>query len=303
MAELAVGLVGLGKMGANMARRWARGGVRVVAGDPSDEARASVAEIAEVHASLSEMVEAMSAPRVLWSMVPAGAPTQAVLDHLAELATPGDVFVDGGNSDFRDTQKRAWVLGEKGFALVDVGVSGGVWGLEEGYCMMAGGTDEAFAHVEPLVKILAPTPDTGWGHVGPSGSGHFVKMVHNGVEYGMMQAFGEGFSLMHAREDMHLDLAQISEIWRVGSVVRCWLLDLTAQVLHEDQKLDDVAPYVADSGEGKWTVREALEMGVPAPVTAAALMARQQSQGHADYSNKLLAKMRHAFGGHVVKPE
>lgn len=303
VAELQVGLVGLGKMGANMARRWAAAGVKVYAGDPSEEARASVAEVAEVHATLAELVAAMPQPRVLWAMVPAGEPTQAVLEHLADLAAPGDVLVDGGNSDFRDTMKRAWVFGERGLPLVDVGVSGGVWGLENGYCLMAGGTPEAMEQVKPLLVALAPAADRGWGHVGPSGSGHFSKMVHNGVEYGMMQALGEGFALLHAKNEFGYDLAQVAEIWREGSVVRSWLLDLTAQALHDDQGMKDVAPVVADSGEGRWTVREAIEMGVPAPVTAAALMARQQSQGHGDYSNKLLSKMRNAFGGHAVTRE
>lgn len=286
-----------------MARRWAGGGVRVVAGDPSEAARQSVADVAEVHATLPELVASMAQPRVLWSMVPAGDPTQAVLDHLADLAAPGDVLVDGGNSDFRDTMKRAWVYGEKGLPLVDVGVSGGVWGLENGYCMMAGGTGEAVEKVRPLLEVLAPTPDTGWGHVGPSGSGHFSKMVHNGVEYGIMQALGEGFAILQAKKEFGYDLAQVAKVWQVGSVVRSWLLDLTAEALAEDQKLDNVAPVVADSGEGRWTLREAIDLGVPAPVVAAALMVRQASQGHGDYSNKLLAQMRHAFGGHAVTHE
>lgn len=288
-------------MGANMARRWSAAGVRVVAGDPSAEARASVAEVAEVHETLAALVEALPSPRVLWSMVPSGEPTQAVLDHLADLAAPGDVLVDGGNSDFRDTQKRAWVFGERGLPLVDVGVSGGVWGLENGYCLMAGGTAEAIEAIRPLLERLAPAPDKGWAHVGPSGAGHYAKMVHNGVEYGMMQAFGEGFGLLAARKDMAFDLAQVAELWQSGSVVRSWLLDLTAQVLAEDQTLADVAAVVADSGEGRWTVREAIELGVPVPVTAAALMARQSSQGNDGFSHKLLAKLRQAFGGHAVQ--
>jgi 6-phosphogluconate dehydrogenase len=236
-------------------------------------------------------------------MLPAGEATQAILGATSSLLSEGDVVVDGGNANYRDSQRRAVELANKGIAFVDAGVSGGVWGLANGYCMMLGGAKDAVARVEPFIKLLAPSPDTGWLHCGPSGSGHFVKMVHNGIEYGMMQAMAEGFALLDAKKDLQLDTAAIGDLWRHGSVVRSWLLDLTADALKSNNSMAGIKPVVADSGEGRWTVDEAVSLGVPAPVIAMALMTRFASQGADDYSAKLLAMMRAGFGGHAVEKE
>jgi 6-phosphogluconate dehydrogenase len=235
-------------------------------------------------------------------MLPAGAITEATFAELLELLEPGDVIVDGANSWFKDSMRRADAAKQRQIQFLDAGVSGGIWGLDNGYCLMIGGADEAFAAIEPLVRQLAPGPDTGWIHTGPAGSGHFTKMIHNGIEYGMMQAYAEGFALMKGRDDFGLDLAGIAETWRHGSVVRSWLLDLSADVLAGDQELDSIEPYVADSGEGRWTALEGIEQGVPTPVMSLALMTRFASQGQQDYSSRLLAMMRQQFGGHPTKP-
>jgi 6-phosphogluconate dehydrogenase len=234
-------------------------------------------------------------------MLPAGAPTAETLAVLEPLLARGDVIVDGANARYSDTQCRAAALSAKGLQLVDVGVSGGVWGLEYGYGLMVGGTKEAVARIEPALRALAPATDQGWLHCGPSGAGHYVKKVHNGIEYGMMQAYAEGFGLLHAKESLELDVAAIAEAWRHGTVIRSWLLDLTADFLADDSALEDVKPFVADSGEGRWTAHEAIELGVPIPVIMMALMRRFASQGNADYQNRVLAKMRQAFGGHALK--
>jgi 6-phosphogluconate dehydrogenase len=298
-----LGMVGLGRMGANMARRLARGGVDVVAFDASADARAALAGETRTTAvaSLEALVGALAAPRVLWIMLPAGEITEQTLVALADMTAPGDVIVDGGNANYRDSMRRAQTLGARGIHFVDAGVSGGVWGLANGYAIMFGGAPEAARMVEPLVRVLAPTPDTGWLHCGPAGSGHFVKMVHNGIEYGMMQALAEGLSLMEAKREFDLDLGEITELWRHGSVVRSWLLDLTAEFLRDGAALGQVKPFVADSGEGRWTALEAIELGVPAPVMTLSLMARFASQGRDDFASKLLALMRAGFGGHAVK--
>ena len=297
-----LGLVGLGRMGANMARRLARGGVLVVGFDATRGAAEALAKESAVAAadSIAALAAMLPAPRVVWTMVPAGAATQETIDALASHLAPGDTIVDGGNANYRDSQRRAQELERRGLRFVDCGVSGGVWGLESGYALMFGGDAQAARAVEPFARILAPAPDRGWLHCGPAGAGHFVKMIHNGIEYGMMQAYAEGFALIDGKREFALDAAAIAELWRHGSVVRSWLLDLTAGFLARDATLEGVAPHVADSGEGRWTVAEAVEQGVPAPVLALALMARFDSQGKGDYANRMLAMMRQAFGGHAV---
>ena len=298
-----IGIVGLGRMGANMARRLARKGARVAAFDVSPVARAAVEKEKGITAcaGLKELVAALSAPRVIWIMLPAGEITEQALRELVTLKMGGDVIVEGGNSMYKDSQRRAAWLKESGIGFVDAGVSGGIWGLENGYALMLGGENVHVSTVEPFAKLLAPGPDLGWMHCGPAGSGHYVKMIHNGIEYGMMQAYAEGLSMMKAKTEFRLDLAGITEMWRHGSVVRSWLLDLTAEFLKNGQTLDDIDPVVADSGEGRWTAIEAVELGVPAPVMSLALMSRFASQGKDDYSSKLLAMMRAGFGGHAVQ--
>jgi 6-phosphogluconate dehydrogenase len=300
-----IGMVGLGRMGGNMVRRLARGGVRVNAFDVSEAARGALAGLAGVTpaASLPDLVAALPAPRVVWLMLPAGAVTQDTIDALVPLLQPGDVLVDGGNAHYKESVARGTALAARGIRFVDAGVSGGVWGLENGYGIMLGGSPEAVGEVEPFVKVLAPATDAGWLHCGPVGAGHFVKMVHNGIEYGMMQAYAEGFALMAARQDLQLDIAAIAQMWRHGSVVRSWLLDLCAEFLQRDTGLEGIAPVVADSGEGRWTALEGIELGVPTPVMSLALMARFASQGKGDYASKLLAMMRNMFGGHAVAPK
>jgi 6-phosphogluconate dehydrogenase len=298
-----IGIVGLGRMGANMAKRLARGGVRVVAWDRD---KAKCEELAaepgvECAEGLADMAVRLTGERVILMMVPSGAPTQSAIDSLLALISNNDTLVDGGNSGGGGSMSRALELSQRGMRFVDAGVSGGIHGLANGYCLMLGGTPKAIAQFEPFARILAPGPETGWLHCGPSGSGHFAKMIHNGIEYGMMQAFGEGFALLAGRKDFDIDLARLAETWRHGSVVRSWLLDLTAEALSEDETLSGIAPLVADSGEGRWTALEAIEQGMPAPVMTLSLMSRFASQGKADYANKLLAMMRAKFGGHAVK--
>ena len=296
-----IGIVGLGRMGGNMARRLARGGVRVTGFDRDPHARDTLAAdaIAGVD-TLAALVTALPPPRVVWMMVPAGDVTERTLDTLAPLLARGDLIVDGGNANYKDSQRRASAMAARSIHYVDCGVSGGVHGLAQGYALMFGATAEAAAMLAPYARILAPAPDAGWLHCGPAGAGHFVKMIHNGIEYGMMQALAEGFALMHNRSDLELDVAAIAETWRHGSVVRSWLLDLTARFLADDRDLAGIAPFVADSGEGRWTVQEAVEQGVPAPVLSLALMARFASQGQDDYASRVLAMMRKGFGGHAV---
>lgn len=297
-----IGMVGLGKMGANMTQRLVQGGHRVVVSDLNAEAvETAVAAGAIGATSLADLCQQLAAPRAVWVMVPAGKITESVVMALAEQLEPGDVIVDGGNSNYKETIRRAEVLREKGLHFVDVGTSGGVWGLAEGYSMMVGGEETAVGRITPALQTLAPGSETGWGRVGGNGSGHFVKMIHNGIEYGMMQAYAEGFDIMRAKTDFGLDLHQIAEIWRFGSVVRSWLLDLTANALAEDQSLSDIKPWVADSGEGRWTVFEAVDLDVPAPVITLALQARFVSRDEEAYAARLLAAMRNQFGGHAIK--
>jgi 6-phosphogluconate dehydrogenase len=301
-----IGLVGLGKMGANMARRLSRGGHRVVGYNRTVEIAHELAD-EEAHVvaaeSLGELAEALSPPRAVWSMVPAGGPTEQVVTSLLEMLDPGDIVIDGGNSNYKDTLRRLEMVVEKGLHFVDVGVSGGIWGLTEGYGMMVGGEKEVVEQLRSVFETLAPGPDEGWGRVGPSGAGHFVKMVHNGIEYGMMQAYAEGFEILKSKEAFDLDLHNVAEIWRFGTVIRSWLLDLTARALAEDQELSDIKGWVADSGEGRWTVFEAVDLDVPAPVITLALQMRFVSRQEESYAAKLLAALRNQFGGHAVKQE
>ncbi len=301
-----IGMIGLGRMGANMTQRLVRGGHRVVAYDSDPAKREQAAALgAQSVASLEEVAARLSAPRAVWAMVPAGETTESVVQALASLLAPGDIIIDGGNSYYKDSQWRAKALAQRGINFVDVGTSGGIWGLENGYCLMVGGDKAAVDRLTPIFRTLAPAPDRGWGHVGPSGAGHFVKMVHNGIEYGMMEALAEGFDILQAKQDMALDLHQIAELWRHGSVVRSWLLDLTAAALAEDPRLSTIKGWVADSGEGRWTVAESIDLDVPAPVIALALQmrfaSRRDPQG--SFGNRLLAALRHQFGGHAVVRE
>ena len=298
-----LGLIGLGRMGANMARRLRRADVKMAAFNRSfDVTRALADETGLVAtASVKELVDVLPAPRIVWLMLPAGDITQQYVNELATLLKAGDILVDGANSYYKDSMRRAEQLAGHDIHFIDAGVSGGVWGLENGYALMVGGDADPVRHIERILKMLAPAADKGWLHCGPVGSGHFTKMIHNGIEYGMMQAYAEGFALLKAREDFSLDLAAIAEAWRHGSVVRSWLLDLSVDFLQNDQTLDDVEAYVADSGEGRWTALEAVEQGIPAPVMSLALMMRFASQGNNDYAAKLLAMMRKGFGGHALK--
>ena len=298
-----LGLIGLGRMGANMARRLRRANVELAAYNRNPEVTRSLAEETGLRAtaSLEDLVELLPAPRVIWLMLPAGDITQQHIDQLSDLLNKGDILIDGANSFYKDSMRRAKQLNELGIHFIDAGVSGGVWGLENGYALMVGGDSDPVRQIEPILKSLAPAEDKGWLHCGPAGSGHFVKMIHNGIEYGMMQAYAEGFALMKARTDFNLDLAAIAESWRHGSVVRSWLLDLSAEFLETGQTLDDIEPYVADSGEGRWTALEAIEQGIPAPVMSLALMMRFASQGKNDYAARMLAMMRQGFGGHALK--
>lgn len=298
-----VGMIGLGKMGGNMARRLRRAGVNVIGFNRDASVTSSLAtECGLVPAeSTAALVAKLDAPRLVWLMLPAGEITESYVQEMQGLLQPGDVLIDGGNSYYKDSMRRGQSLQESGILFVDAGVSGGIWGLENGYALMVGAADEAFALLQPLVEALAPAAKRGWVHTGPVGSGHFVKMIHNGIEYGMMQAYAEGFALMKGRDDFGLDLGAIAESWRHGSVVRSWLLDLSADVLGRDQQLVDVEPFVADSGEGRWTAIEGIEQGIPTPVMSLALMVRFASQGQQDYSAKLLAMMRKQFGGHAIR--
>ncbi len=298
-----LGMVGLGRMGGNMARRLRRSGIALAGYNREAAVADSLAEESGLKAarSLAALVDELESPRIVWLMLPAGEVTEAHIEKLSDLLSPDDVIVDGANSYYKDSVRRAKTLSQRGLRFVDAGVSGGIWGLNEGYALMVGGEQEAVDRVTPFLRALAPEPDKGWLHCGPAGSGHFVKMVHNGIEYGMMQAFAEGFALLRAREEFRLDVAAIAEMWRHGSVVRSWLLDLVADFLAADASLESVEPFVADSGEGRWTVLDAVEQGVPAPVMSLALMMRFASQGQNDYPAKMLAMMRKAFGGHALK--
>jgi 6-phosphogluconate dehydrogenase len=299
-----LGMIGLGRMGANMAERLMRGGHAAVGFDPKPEARKALeAKGAASASSLADLVAALPAPRVVWLMVPSGEITDGTLAGLLPLLAAGDTVVDGGNSNYKDTMRRAAQFAAKRIDYIDCGTSGGVWGLAEGYSMMIGGDEKAVERLRPIFETLAPARDSGWGRVGPAGSGHFTKMIHNGIEYGMMQAYAEGFSILKHKRDMGLDLHQVAEIWRNGSVVRSWLLDLTSAALQKNPEMAGIAPYVEDSGEGRWTVAEAIDLDVPAPVITLSLLERLRSRDSDSYSDKLLSAMRNEFGGHAIKKE
>jgi 6-phosphogluconate dehydrogenase len=299
-----IAMIGLGRMGANMAQRLMRGGHKVVGYDPADAARSALEQKgADSAASLEQMVTKLQTPRVVWLMVPAGEITDGTISKLLPLLAAGDTIIDGGNSNYRDTQRRAAAVQQHKINYVDSGTSGGVWGLAEGYSLMIGGDEAVVERLRPIFETLAPAPDQGWGRVGPVGSGHYTKMVHNGIEYGLMQAYAEGFSILQHKSEFNLDLAQIGEIWRYGSVVRSWLLDLTADALKKNPTLKGIAPYVSDSGEGRWTVADAIELGVSAPVITLSLLERLRSRDDDSFTDKLLASMRNQFGGHAIKGE
>jgi 6-phosphogluconate dehydrogenase len=299
-----IAMIGLGRMGANMAERLLRGGHKVVGYDPAAAARALLEKNgAQTAASLEQMVGKLKTPRVVWLMVPAGEITDTTITNLLPLLAAGDTIIDGGNSNYRDTQRRAAMVAQRKIQYVDSGTSGGVWGLAEGYSLMIGGDEAVVERLRPIFETLAPAKDQGWGRVGPVGSGHYTKMVHNGIEYGMMQAYAEGFSILQHKEEFKLDLHQIAEIWRYGSVVRSWLLDLTAIALDKNPTLAGIAPYVADSGEGRWTVADAIELGVSAPIITLSLLERLRSRDNDSFTDKLLAAMRNQFGGHEIKKE
>jgi 6-phosphogluconate dehydrogenase len=299
-----IAMIGLGRMGANMAQRLLRGGHRVVGFDPADAARASLEKNgAETAATLEAMVAKLKAPRTVWLMVPAGAITDGTITNLLPLLSAGDTIIDGGNSNYRDTQRRAALVAQKKIDYVDSGTSGGIWGLAEGYSLMIGGDKAVVERLRPIFETLAPAKNQGWGYVGPVGAGHYTKMVHNGIEYGLMQAYAEGFSILQHKKEFNLDLHQVAEIWRYGSVVRSWLLDLTADSLEKNPTLKGIAPYVADSGEGRWTVADAIELGVSAPVITLSLLERLRSRDDDSFTDKLLAAMRNQFGGHEIKKE
>jgi len=296
-----LGMIGLGRMGANMAQRLQRGGIEVTGFDPGPEARERAAAAGlPVVDGLRALLQALPAPRVLWLMVPAAA-VDALLDELLPLLSPQDLLVDGGNSWYRDSQRRAQRCAQVRLDYVDCGTSGGVWGLSEGYCLMLGGEADALARLRPALQALAPAADRGWAHVGPVGAGHYCKMIHNGIEYGMMQAYAEGFALLHKKAEFELDLPQLAETWRHGSVVRSWLLDLSAEALQRNPGLEGIAPYVQDSGEGRWTVNEAIDLDVPAPVITLSLLERLRSREDNSFADRLLAAMRAGFGGHALK--
>ncbi len=299
-----LGMVGLGKMGGNMTVRLVRGGHTVVGfARKKDVVDVVVRQGAKGADSLTSLVQQLKPPRVVWLMIPSGDPVDQTIDQLHGLLSPGDYVVDGGNSYYRDTLRRAALVRSWGFKFVDVGTSGGIWGLQEGYSMMVGGDPADVEHIRPILETLAPGADRGWGRMGPVGSGHFVKMVHNGIEYGLMQAYAEGFAVLQAKADFALDLHQVAAVWHYGSVVRSWLLELTEEALAENPTLKGIAPYVVDSGEGRWTVTEALDLNIPAPVITIALEQRLRSREADPFTEKLLAMMRNKFGGHDVKTE
>lgn len=297
-----LGMIGLGRMGGNMARRVLRGGHRLVAYDPKTETLDALAQEGAVcKSSLTNLIEELSLPRTVWVMVPEGGPTEDIIQSLSVSLSSGDTVIDGGNSNYKDSIRRSALLADRGIFFLDIGTSGGIWGLEGGYSMMVGGDVNAFLTIEPILRTLAPTHDSGYGHVGPAGAGHFVKMVHNGIEYGLMEAYAEGFELLRAKEELHLDMTQIANIWRDGSVVRSWLLDLIAIALQDDPTLEAIQAYVEDSGEGRWTVQESIDLNVPAPVISLSLQARFRSRQDQPFGAKMLAAMRNQFGGHTLR--
>jgi 6-phosphogluconate dehydrogenase len=293
-------MIGLGRMGGNMTERLLRGGHQVVVYDRSpDPVKASAALGATAAADLGDLVAKLAPPRAIWIMVPAGKPVDDTIEALAPSLGRGDVLIDGGNSNFHDTIRRGRALQERGLEFVDCGTSGGVWGLENGYCLMVGGSSEAVRRCEPIFRTLAP-PD-GFAHVGPTGAGHYVKMIHNGIEYAMLQAYAEGYEILHASRNFHLDLHQIAAVWNRGSVVRSWINELAERSFGRDAALSEVKGWVADSGEGRWTIQEAIDLDVPAPAITLALLTRFRSRQDESFGAKVIAALRHEFGGHPVK--
>ncbi len=296
-----IGMIGLGRMGGNMARRLLQKGHRVVVFDYSQDAvGAAVDAGAAGAASLDDLVAQLSAPRAVWVMVPSGDPTEQTINNVVQLLDAGDTVIDGGNSNYHETMRRADAAAQRGVAMLDCGTSGGIWGLTEGYSLMVGGDADAYARLEPIFQSLAPSETEGYGHVGPAGAGHFVKMIHNGIEYGMMQAFAEGFEILKAKEEFNLDLHDIGRIWQHGSVVRSWLLDLAVSALDKDPGLDEIIGHVSDSGEGRWTIQEAIDLDVPAHVITTALFTRFRSRMSNTFADRMLAALRNEFGGHAV---
>jgi 6-phosphogluconate dehydrogenase len=299
-----IAMIGLGRMGGNMARRLLRGGHRVVLWNRTLSVAEKIKEEekgGEVAETFEQVVELLKPPRHLWIMLPAGDTTEQALEKLMGMLSNDDTIIDGGNSNYKDTMRRGRMLKEAGINYVDVGTSGGIWGLTVGYGMMVGGDTPVVERMRSLLETLAPGPDQGWGHMGPGGSGHFVKMVHNGIEYGMMQAYAEGFEILRAKKEFNLNVAQVAEAWRFGTVIRSWLLDLAADALREDPELNHLQGYVSDSGEGRWTINDAIDLDVPAPVISLALFSRFYSRGNGNYASKVLAALRNEFGGHAVK--
>lgn len=297
-----LGMIGLGRMGGNMAQRLLKGGHSVVVYDPRPEAVQALEQQGAVGASsLEELVQKLTSPRAAWVMVPAGEVTENTILSLTKILSPGDAIIDGGNSNYKDTMRLAATVQESGMTLMDAGTSGGVWGLEEGYSLMVGGDAATYQRLEPIFQTLAPGPDKGVGHVGPAGAGHFTKMVHNGIEYGQMQAYAEGFEILRAKEEFGLDLHHIGKIWQHGSVVRSWLLDLAVDALEKDADLSTIQGYVSDSGEGRWTIQEAIDLDVPADVITTALFKRFRSRQKDSFADRMLAALRQEFGGHAVR--
>ncbi|MDE1155772.1 MAG: decarboxylating 6-phosphogluconate dehydrogenase [Acidobacteriaceae bacterium] len=299
-----LGIIGLGKMGGNMAERLRRAGHTVIGFDFNADAVKKLTDAGSKGvSSLEELCKAFTGRKAVWIMVPAGDPVDQTIAGLKPFMNKGDIFIDGGNSNYKDSQRRHDELKKDGYEFVDVGTSGGIWGITEGYSMMVGGDVEVVDYLKPILESLAPSADKGWGRTGPAGAGHFVKMVHNGIEYGMMQAYAEGFAIFEAKKELELDNAQIAEIWQYGSVVRSWLLDLTAEALKRNPELDGIAPFVPDSGEGRWTVFEAIDLNVSAPVITESLIRRIRSREDNNLTDRMLSVMRGAFGGHAIKKE
>jgi len=297
-----IAMIGLGKMGGNMTTRLLQGGHRVVAYALHEATIQAAEAVGAVGArTLDEVVQKLPPPRSIWVMVPSGQITDETIRSLATRLSSGDTIIDGGNSYYKDSLRHAQELVKLGLNFIDVGTSGGIWGLTEGYCLMIGGDPDVVARHRLIFETLAPAPDKGWGRVGPAGSGHFVKMIHNGIEYGLMQAYAEGFEILKAKKEFNLSMPKIAEIWRYGSVVRSWLLDLTARVLANEEELEGIKAWVPDSGEGRWTVFEAIDLDISAPVITASLQRRLRSREEQPYSDKLLAALRNQFGGHAVK--
>ena len=297
-------MIGLGKMGFNMSHRLLLGGHQIVGFAHDPNAIPALEKLGGVGArTLKDAVSKLKPPRIVWLMIPSGPPTIETIDDLMKILSPGDIVIDGGNSYYKDSIKHAEMLAAKGIEFVDCGTSGGVWGLDEGYSMMIGGKPEVVESLRPIFETLAPAPDRGWGYVGPHGAGHYVKMIHNGIEYGMMQAFAEGFSILKSKEEFHLDLHSVSKIWQHGSVVRSWLLDLAVRALESDPALSDIKPWVEDSGEGRWTVYESIDLAVPAPIITLALQMRFASRDEENFTARMLSALRNQFGGHAVKKE